>query len=539
MTELQQSGFQQSEPAEPSSYDAFGFPSDQRYLPSSLSAATTRPLGVRWAKWWHAVTADGHIPRSLQRTAELEELVWTGIPSAFRGTVWILLLDVRSRSAQSPPDYYQGLLRSASRDASTAAGDETPTASASRPAKLARGGTSKLQIAKDVDRTWPRHRWLDSGALQRVLVAFSQHNASIGYCQGLNSIAACFLLFMGEVDAFWCLVQLTEARLPAGWWVDTLWRSSAENEVLKALVARREPKLTRWMQQSRLVLELFSTQWLVTILISDLPLETALRVWDVLFFTHTSAAAASPEAVAAGPAARGRISESEMAGDGPAVLLAASLALLRTLRPHMRRHRGLGAFSEGLRSGPRTLQPGSRAGEAFSREMRKALAWLEARTPLGQLREAAVAKVRARLELVQMVRDGLAPAAELHAQLQGGKGGIENGPLVSVEERIWRRLRFRRHPAPRGKPSSGRLHSVATERQASHLIAPATARSDAAPGSERGRAASVELADLSLNGRAEARALDEPADGRADGASGGLGSWRSEEADDDILRASI
>ena len=40
-----------------------------------------------------------------------------------------------------------------------------------------------------------------------VLIAWSRHSPDVGYCQGLNSLAALLLLLMPEETAFWCLVQ--------------------------------------------------------------------------------------------------------------------------------------------------------------------------------------------------------------------------------------------------------------------------------------------------------------------------------------------
>ena len=72
------------------------------------------------------------------------------------------------------------------------------------PASAPAEDDAAAQIAKDVERTWPRHRFLDPAALQRVLQAFSRHNRAIGYCQGLNVLAAVFLavVHLSEEDAF-------------------------------------------------------------------------------------------------------------------------------------------------------------------------------------------------------------------------------------------------------------------------------------------------------------------------------------------------
>ena len=48
-------------------------------------------------------------------------------------------------------------------------------------------------------------------ALGRVLLAFSVHKPSIGYCQSMNYIAAMLLIVLEEEEhAFWLLVSLID-----------------------------------------------------------------------------------------------------------------------------------------------------------------------------------------------------------------------------------------------------------------------------------------------------------------------------------------
>ncbi|VDO33672.1 unnamed protein product [Haemonchus placei] len=50
--------------------------------------------------------------------------------------------------------------------------------------------------------------------LRRVLYAYRYHDTLIGYCQGLNRIAAVALLYLDEEDAFWFLIAFTELQPP-------------------------------------------------------------------------------------------------------------------------------------------------------------------------------------------------------------------------------------------------------------------------------------------------------------------------------------
>lgn len=65
-------------------------------------------------------------------------------------------------------------------------------------------------------RTFPANPFIQSAdgqaALRRVLLAFAQHKQDVGYCQGLNYVAALLLLAMGrdEEKAFWLLASLID-----------------------------------------------------------------------------------------------------------------------------------------------------------------------------------------------------------------------------------------------------------------------------------------------------------------------------------------
>ena len=64
--------------------------------------------------------------------------------------------------------------------------------------------------------------------LRRVLVAFSWYDTSIGYCQGLNRLAAIALLFLDEEHAFWCLVTIVHHHLPQDYYDRSLLGSQAD-----------------------------------------------------------------------------------------------------------------------------------------------------------------------------------------------------------------------------------------------------------------------------------------------------------------------
>ncbi|KAK2110684.1 TBC1 domain member 3 [Saguinus oedipus] len=70
------------------------------------------------------------------------------------------------------------------------------------------------QIDLDVRKTLRRHilfreRYgLKQQELFHVLLAYAEYNPEVGYCRDLSQVAALFLLYLPEEDAFWALAQL-------------------------------------------------------------------------------------------------------------------------------------------------------------------------------------------------------------------------------------------------------------------------------------------------------------------------------------------
>ena len=70
------------------------------------------------------------------------------------------------------------------------------------------------------------HNQIDK--LRRVLVGFSWYDPQVGYCQGLNRLAAIALLFLDEEDAFWCLICIVHYLLPPDYYSRTLLGSQTD-----------------------------------------------------------------------------------------------------------------------------------------------------------------------------------------------------------------------------------------------------------------------------------------------------------------------
>lgn len=147
------------------------------------------------------------------RSAGLKLMLRLGVPQDYRCKIWRMLINqrVKEKRAQLGEDYYESLLRANSTTGSPLSVPETRTKVIDPSAK---------QIELDLLRTLPNNKHFENlesdgiGRLRRVLIAYSLHNRTVGYCQGLNRLAAVALLFMPEEDAFWCLVAIVETIMP-------------------------------------------------------------------------------------------------------------------------------------------------------------------------------------------------------------------------------------------------------------------------------------------------------------------------------------
>ncbi|ODV70400.1 hypothetical protein HYPBUDRAFT_151743 [Hyphopichia burtonii NRRL Y-1933] len=134
-------------------------------------------------------------------------------------------------------------------------------------------------------------------SLRRVLIAFAHYQPQIGYCQSLNFLAGLLLLFMSEEHAFWMLVILTERIIPKVHSAN-LEGVHTDQGVLMLCVKEYIPQLWGVLGKtfegetlspdkilSRLPpVTLVTSSWFMSVFVGVLPFESALRVWDILWY---------------------------------------------------------------------------------------------------------------------------------------------------------------------------------------------------------------------------------------------------------------
>lgn len=198
---------------------------------------------------------------------EFKSLVLGGIPVAYRAKIWA---ECSGASALRAPGYYEDLVNNG------VAVDD--------PAIVA-------QIQMDINRTLTDNVFFRRGPgvakLNEVLLAYSRRNPSVGYCQGMNLIAASLLLIMPTAEeAFWVLARMVESILPDHYYDHSLLASRADQHVLRQYVAELLPTLSAHLDALGIELEALTFQWFLSVFTDCLSAEALFRVWDVVLCTN-------------------------------------------------------------------------------------------------------------------------------------------------------------------------------------------------------------------------------------------------------------
>ncbi|CAB0041761.1 unnamed protein product, partial [Trichogramma brassicae] len=161
-----------------------------------------------------------------------------------------------------------------------------------------------VQIVKDLHRTgcslFCGAEGRDNQAvLRRVLLGFARWNKSVGYCQGLNVLAALILQVVDrdEAEAVKVMIHLIEGVLPEGYFADSLRGLSIDMAVFRDLLRMRLPRLSKHLESLQSdpkdpkagkhfeppLTNVFTMQWFLTLFCHCLPQDAVLRVWDLIF----------------------------------------------------------------------------------------------------------------------------------------------------------------------------------------------------------------------------------------------------------------
>ena len=217
------------------------------------------------AEKWNAYVHRTGRRENFPATKELKDLIRFGIPQTFRKELWKSMIHKHVLKTQIDIDesYYKNLL------------------------ELSQGQTAAIkQVQLDLLRTLPNNKHFkreDSGGikkLNRVLLAFSYHNPRIGYCQGINRIAAILLLLLDEFDAFLGMVAILDVIMPQDYYTNRLVDSQADQRVFNDLLSEKLPRLSNYLQKENLDISLITFNWFFTVFVDGFPPDLMFRIWD-------------------------------------------------------------------------------------------------------------------------------------------------------------------------------------------------------------------------------------------------------------------
>lgn len=145
------------------------------------------------------------------------------------------------------------------------------------------------QIDLDIERTLRDHvlfkiRYSQAQiSLFKILVAYSNLDPEVGYCQGMSTIAAFLLLYFDESAAFEAFVKLMSRdnlrlmyRSGFPLLFEYFW-------IQEKLMKKFLPSLWQHLSKHSITTSIYATKWYLTLFLS-FPTRLAARIWDLFLF---------------------------------------------------------------------------------------------------------------------------------------------------------------------------------------------------------------------------------------------------------------
>jgi len=148
------------------------------------------------------------------------------------------------------------------------------------------------EIERDVHRTLPTHPHFRGehgsqgrGDLLRILRASAAAEPGVGYCQGMNFVAAVLLISLGSADdAFWMLIAMLEGYNFRCVFAPGVPLLPLRVFQFSGVVRERLPKLWRHLQNEGFSLDIFAHQSVMTLFAYSIDPDFLPHAWDVFFF---------------------------------------------------------------------------------------------------------------------------------------------------------------------------------------------------------------------------------------------------------------
>ena len=144
---------------------------------------------------------------------------------------------------------------------------------------------TKNDILKDIPRTYVvAGNAKEELQLFRILMAFAYVKPCVGYCQGMNFLAAVLLKTSNtEEIAFWLLLSLMQKWDMENMYVpgvpDLALREYQMNHYMRNLL----PDLYSHFRKVGVTNGFFISRWFITLFSTYIELDSLLRIWDCFF----------------------------------------------------------------------------------------------------------------------------------------------------------------------------------------------------------------------------------------------------------------
>uniref|UniRef100_A0A8D9EUY4 Growth hormone-regulated TBC protein 1 n=2 Tax=Cacopsylla melanoneura TaxID=428564 RepID=A0A8D9EUY4_9HEMI len=143
-------------------------------------------------------------------------------------------------------------------------------------------------IRTDLPRTFPENIFFRNSLehqqqLSRILKVFALDEKDIGYCQGLNYIAALILLVTKHEENTYWIFRSVVNKYFSDYYTKTLTGVVRDIDVLSELVRIKMPHLYDHIAKVGVPWPVIATKWFICMFADVLPVETVLRIWDCLF----------------------------------------------------------------------------------------------------------------------------------------------------------------------------------------------------------------------------------------------------------------
>lgn len=146
--------------------------------------------------------------------------------------------------------------------------------------------TKDPQMVLDCSRTFQSTGYFTSNGrvvLERILHCLSAYCPNLGYVQGMNYLVAALLWHSNEVDCFWLFIGLLEDFELRDNFLQGFPGLKKHFHVLEYLISYHCPQVFTQFFNLNLSIQMFSTDWLLTLFCNSVPLDCSKYVLSKFF----------------------------------------------------------------------------------------------------------------------------------------------------------------------------------------------------------------------------------------------------------------